>query len=286
MPPGHFYTIWGYQSAGFVPEVDFGSFRTRTLERVSDQGVRVPSEAMPVAGDVGLSQGQRRAVAILEILLCSSIPTQLSILKVMQLAGWSFGPELSLSTVVVLSLADTIVLVALMVVLTHVHRERVRDLWWGNRPRWREAALGVLLVPPTFLIVGLLMLLLMRVAPALHNVPTNPIEQLATGSPMQAVLLGIVAIVAGGIREELQRAFLLRRFERHLGGAVVGVIVLSTAFGLGHLQQGYDAAVTTGVLGALWAIVYLRRRSAIAPMVSHAGFNALEVLRVAIIAFS
>ena len=60
--------------------------------------------------------------------------------------------------------------------------------------------------------------------------------------------------------------------------------VLSTACGLGHLLQGRDAAITTGVLGAFWAIVYLRRRSSIAPMVSHAGFHALEVLRVAIIA--
>jgi len=144
--------------------------------------------------------------------------------------------------------------------------------------------LGLFLVPPAFLIVVVLMTLLMRLVPALHNVPTNPLEELATGGAKEAALLGIVAIVAGGIREELQRAFLLRRFERHLGGAAVGVIVLSTAFGLGHLMQGRDAAVTTGVLGAFWAIVYLRRRSSIAPMVSHAGFNALEVLRVAIVA--
>jgi membrane protease YdiL (CAAX protease family) len=64
---------------------------------------------------------------------------------------------------------------------------------------------------------------------------------------------------------------------------VVGVLVLSTAFGLGHFPQGWDAVIVTGLLGALWAIVYLRRRSSVAPMVSHAGFNSLEVLRVALI---
>ena len=95
-------------------------------------------------------------------------------------------------------------------------------------------------------------------------------------------MLGVIAIVAGGVREELQRAFLLQRFEQHLGGATVGVVVLSTAFGLGHLLQGWDAVIATGVLGAFWAVVYLRRRSSVAPMVSHAGFNSLEVLRVAI----
>ena len=36
------------------------------------------------------------------------------------------------------------------------------------------------------------------------------------------------------------------------------------------------------VLGALWAVIYLRRRSSIAPVVSHAGFNSLEVIRIAV----
>jgi membrane protease YdiL (CAAX protease family) len=38
----------------------------------------------------------------------------------------------------------------------------------------------------------------------------------------------------------------------------------------------------TGVLGAFWALIYLRRRSAVAPNISHSGFNSLEVLRVAV----
>ena len=99
---------------------------------------------------------------------------------------------------------------------------------------------------------------------------------------MNAAAFGVVAIVAG-VREELQRAFLLRRFERHLGGEDAGVIVLSVAFGLGHLLQGWDAAIATGALGAVWASMYLKRRSSVAPIVSHAGFNSLEVLRVAMV---
>ena len=78
----------------------------------------------------------------------------------------------------------------------------------------------------------------------------------------------------------MQRAFLLDRFERHLGPAWVGVVVLSALFGLGHLLQGWDAAITTGVLGAFWAVIYLRRRSIVAPLVSHALFNSLEIVRM------
>lgn len=92
----------------------------------------------------------------------------------------------------------------------------------------------------------------------------------------------VVVIVAGGGREELQRAFLLRRFERHLGGPVAGVLLLSAAFGAGHYVQGWDAVVATGVAGAFWAVLYLRRRSVVAPMVSHAAFDVLQVLQAAL----
>ena len=88
-----------------------------------------------------------------------------------------------------------------------------------------------------------------------------------------------VVIVAGGLREELQRAFLLHRFRTDLGSAGIGLLVTSTAFGLGHTLQGWDAAIVTGVLGATWGAIYLARRSAIAPIVSHSLFNSGELLR-------
>jgi membrane protease YdiL (CAAX protease family) len=61
------------------------------------------------------------------------------------------------------------------------------------------------------------------------------------------------------------------------------VVVLSLAFGLGHIVQGWDAVITTGSLGAFWAVLYLKRRSAVAPIVSHAGFNTAEILRVVLV---
>ena len=142
--------------------------------------------------------------------------------------------------------------------------------------------LGVSLVPSIFLLVVVILNSGAAVRAVLHNVETNPLEQMASGGMMNAAAFGARRDSAGGVREELQRAFLLRRFEHHLGGVNVGVVVMSVAFGLGHALQGWDAAVTTGVLGVVWAVMYLRRRSSIAPLVSHAGFNSLEVLRVAI----
>jgi membrane protease YdiL (CAAX protease family) len=228
--------------------------------------------------------GQRRLVALAEIFLCSSLPTQIVLQTLMVQAGWNPTNDqgaFSLPFIVTMSLADTVLLIVLMVVLTRAHGESVAGLWLGRRPVLRETLLGLAVVPIVFVLVVVLLNALRLGAPWLHNVPTNPLENLARGGPLNAAAFGLVAIFAGGVREELQRAFLLRRFEQHLGGATVGVVVLSVLFGLGHLLQGWDAAIVTGVLGAFWAVMYLRRRSSIAPLVSHAGFNSLEVFRVA-----
>jgi membrane protease YdiL (CAAX protease family) len=213
--------------------------------------------------------------------LCSSVPTQLAIGRALQLAGWSpmdDGGALRLGFITALVLLDTIALVALMVMLMRAQGERPTALWLGGRPVLRELLAGITYVPVVFLIGATLLLTMRALTPQLHNVDVNPFEALAGNSLRDAALLGLVAIVAGGVREELQRAFLLDRFERYLGPSWAGVVLLSTAFGLGHLLQGRDAAIATGAMGAFWAVVYLRRRSSLAPMVSHALFNSLEVL--------
>jgi membrane protease YdiL (CAAX protease family) len=239
-------------------------------------------------------EGRDRALAVLEILLCSSVPTQLvigALLRAVGIASTDAAGHLSLLFVMVLSLVDTTVLLVMMAWLMRLHGERPSRVWLGASPsmhlrlatyRLREAAIGLATVPLVFLAVGILLNSIRLFAPWLHNVKDNPLEQLA-GTPEQAALFSLVAILAGGLREELQRAFMLRRFERYLGGGGVGLLVTSVAFGLGHAAQGWDAVITTGTLGAFWAWMYLRRRNSVGPIVSHAGFNTLEILRVAVI---
>lgn len=230
-----------------------------------------------------LTAWQQRWLALLEVLLCSSLPTQVLIANILGTIGIAprIGDQLSLTFVFALSLTDTVVLIALMVALSRAHGDSPWLLWRGRPPLAGEILVGLMLVPVAVFIVAFLIGIIRTFVPGLHNVVENPLEALATGGAGGAAMFAVVAIVAGGIREELQRAFLLRRFERHLGGETVGVIVLSTAFGLGHALQGWDAAIATGTLGAFWAILYLRRRSSVAPIISHAGFNSIEVFRVA-----
>jgi len=226
-----------------------------------------------------------RALALIEVLLCSDYPTQIALGATFAALG--FRPQnadgLSLVYVAGISLLDTVFLTALIVFFLRVRGESPAEVFFGGKPIGAEARAGVPLLFVAFGIALVVLLGIQAVAPWLHTVARNPLQDLVK-TRGDAVVFTLVLIVAGGVREEVQRAFLLRRFERWLGGARVGLVVTSVAFGAGHFIQGADAAVATALLGAFWGAVYLRRRSIGAPMVSHAGFNLVQVLQYLTIA--
>jgi membrane protease YdiL (CAAX protease family) len=112
----------------------------------------------------------------------------------------------------------------------YAHGERPRDVLFGGQPAVREAAHGVPLILVALGIAAAVLLGVQHWAPSLHMVAQNPLEQML-GRPRDIWLFALVSIVAGGIREETQRAFLLHRFEVWLGGGTVGLVVTSVAFG-------------------------------------------------------
>jgi membrane protease YdiL (CAAX protease family) len=226
-----------------------------------------------------------RAAAALEVILCSGFPTQIIIIVILGTFGLKMrlaDGGLSSPFVFALTLLDTVLLVGLVVFFMRAHGESVTGQLLGWRPRLREALLGVVLIPASFLVVIAVLVVVQLVAPWLRNVPHNPLQDLVHDR-WDAVIFAFVVMVAGGVREEIQRGFVLRRFEQYLGGGAAGLVIFSALFGLGHLEQGYDVAFATAVLGAFWGGIYLRRRSILAPMVGHAGFNLAQVAKFLIV---
>jgi membrane protease YdiL (CAAX protease family) len=221
-----------------------------------------------------------RIIALLEVVICSDFLTQVALGGTFSIFGLRpyIQGRLSVAYVAGLSLADSILLIALVLILLYAHGERPRDVLLGRRPIVGEAVAGLPMMLIALAVAMAVLFAVQRFAPSLHTVEHNPLQELLR-SPRDAALFAFVVLVAGGVREEIQRAFLLHRFERWLGGGTTGVIVTSIVFGAGHLLQGVDAAIATGLLGAFWGVVYLRRRSCVAPMVSHAGFDLVQILQ-------
>ena len=222
-----------------------------------------------------------RLGAGLEVLLCSGLPTQLVIITVLSTFGLkvrTLDGHLNPPFIFALTLSDTALLVGLVLFFLRAHRESLPLTLFGHERTANELWMGLALVPLSFGVVVVVLLIAQLLDPALHNVPQNPFADLARMRGA-TIMFAFVVVIAGGVREEIQRGFILHRFEQYLGGGGAGLLVFSVIFGLGHLEQGRDIALATAALGVFWGTIYLRRRSVLAPMIGHAGFNLAQVVK-------
>jgi len=227
-----------------------------------------------------------RLGASIEVLLCSGFPTQLLVFGA--LTGFGMHPRttdggLSPAFMITMSLVDMVLVIGLVCLFLRAHHEPLREFLLGGRRLGHEVLLGLLLIPAAFVLVVLVLGAVLALKPELHNVTVNPFERML-GTPRDAAIFAFVVMFAGGVREEIQRGFIVRRFDQYLGGAVAGIVIYSAVFGLGHLHQGYAAAIAISCLGAAWGALYRARGSVIAPIVSHAGFNLAQLLKYVILA--
>ena len=246
-----------------------------------DESVRpLPVSALP-AEAASTRPPQPRWLALFETLLVCGVPTQAFVgICLLVFVGMSprNGDALSLPFFTTLSMVDTILVVTLIRFFLRSGGERPRDVFLGRQRPIREAVIGLALVPVVLIVVASVVLTLRTIYPWMQTVPTNPFLAFMD-TPLDAALFVVVVVLAGGVREELQRAFILHRFEQRLGGIRLGLALFTIAFGALHFEQGIDVSIAVGLLGLIWGIIYIRRRSVILPMVNHAGFNALQVFQ-------
>jgi membrane protease YdiL (CAAX protease family) len=241
---------------------------------VSDSPAAIPM--LPDGGELRLS----RSFAILQVALIWVVPTQVLVGSILAFGtGIQVlrGEQLTFEFFAMLSLLDTAVVALLIRLFLSLSGETSREVFLGPMPAFGEIVRGLLFVPVVSMVVALIVLGLRAFVPWTHNVDQNPLGEFVQ-TPIDAAIFFVVVVLAGGIREELQRAFILHRFGQRLWSMKLGLVLFSVFFGAMHVNQGYDAAIAVGTLGVFWGLLYLWRRSAVMAMVNHAGFNAVQVL--------
>jgi len=158
-------------------------------------------------------------------------------------------------------------LVSLILFFLWRNGENVERIGWSFRRAVIEAALGAALFIPFVFGAALLERGLLRLG---LSRPATPMPSFLEASGAAEFLLaaGLVAVVAV-TEETIFRGYLLLRFKTLLRSPALAVLLSSVIFSLGHGYEGSAGLVTVGVMGAVFAVIYLWRRSLVAPIVMH-----------------
>lgn len=174
-----------------------------------------------------------------------------------------------------LILEASITLILLMIVF-RLHGESWTSLGFRKEAWLQDSLLAVGLIPVLFLI-NIVISEAFRIFLPSYYTERNPLVDLIR-TPRDLMLFVFSGVYAGGIKEELQRAFIIRRFDHHLGGAKLGLILWSIVFGAGHYLQGMQGTIAAGIFGLLFGMLYLLRKSLIPPILAHGLYDTVALM--------
>jgi membrane protease YdiL (CAAX protease family) len=232
----------------------------------NEQGGPVPNSVIPdvspAAAKPTLPGGPGRLVQLTElsIFLLLIVPPMI----------FSFIPVSSGSGAFMLIAISTIVrdlaLLGLVYYLLWRNKESFARLGLHLRHVGREALLGLVLFVPMFVLASVVYNI--RASSGLQPAPTQNPFQAEAG--LAEVLVALLLVVVVAVSEEaIFRGYLMLRFNAAYLSPLASALVSASIFALGHGYEGSAGVVTVGSMGALLALIYLWRKSLIAPIVMH-----------------
>jgi membrane protease YdiL (CAAX protease family) len=158
-------------------------------------------------------------------------------------------------------------LVTLILFFLRCNREAVLRIGWTLRHAWRDFFLGVVLFVPLFFGAGWLDYFLNSIG--FTSPPQSSPSLTPTLDIMDLVLAILLVIVVAIAEETIFRGYLINRLSSVFGSTAVGLILASVIFSIGHGYEGTAGVVTVGVMGLVFGLVYLWRKSLVASMTMH-----------------
>lgn len=195
------------------------------------------------------------------------------------MALFGFSPQRILSSsgnATILLLSEATVTLLLIRLLLGLRGESPDKIGWSFSGSAKEVGIGLLVVPLLFATTFLVKIGFQVFFPSWATVH-NPLLDLVK-TDWDLTLFLVASIYAGGIKEEVQRAFVLTRFEESLGGIYIGLFLWSLFFGFGHSVQGFDNAVGAGILGFIFGLLFIWRKKLTAPIAAHMAYDVLTLL--------
>ena len=188
-------------------------------------------------------------------------------------------PSMALSFFAIKQGSPNFVLVAISVILRDLalmslilffiwrNNEPITRIGWTLKYSRKEISLGIMLFIPFALGTGLLEKGLRAIG---LSVPSTPLPSFLTARGIVEFLLALVLVVIVALAEEtIFRGYLILRFKTITSNPIGAALLSAAIFSLGHGYEGSAGVVTVGVMGVIFALIYIWRQSLVAPIVMH-----------------
>jgi len=167
-------------------------------------------------------------------------------------------------------------LVCLILFFLWRNGEPAERMGWSFEHFWTEFAIGLGLFIPLYFGAGLLEDLLHKAG---LSMPAAPMPSYMIPGDLSKLALAILLVAIVGVAEEtIFRGYLIMRFQDLNTGTPAAIVLSAFIFSLGHGYEGAAGVVTIGVMGLVFALVYLWRRSLVAPMMMHCLVDFMSIV--------
>jgi len=174
--------------------------------------------------------------------------------------------SLSFVLVAFATILRDLALVSLILFFLWRNGEPINWIGWTFKNSWKEIGLGIGLYIPFFIAAGFLERALQVAG---FSVPSTPLPSMAAEGMGELLLaIALVAVVALG-KETIFRGYLILRLKAITTSPTAAALLSATIFSLGHGYEGSAGLVTVGVMGVIFALIYMWRQSLVAPIVMH-----------------
>jgi len=172
-------------------------------------------------------------------------------------------------------------LVCLILFFLWRNGEPAERMGWNFKNFWREVAVGLSLFIPLFFGASLLENLLQKAG---FSLPLTPVPSYMTPCDMPKIVLAVCLVTVVAVAEEtIFRGYLIMRFQDLNTGAPTAIVLSAFIFAIGHGYEGTAGVITVGVMGLAFALVYLWRRSLVAPMIMHCLVDFISIVLVPVL---
>ena len=187
-------------------------------------------------------------------------------------------PGTGFMSVAILSILNDLGMVSLVLYFVWRNRETLRRIGWTLQNLAGEVGWGLVLFFPIFYSAN-------RLESALHSAGLSAPSKLpsflvATGH-FRLVLAVILVIVVAIVEETIFRGYLILRLKTATRRSWAAVLLSSVVFSIGHGYEGMAGVISVFCLGVVFAVVYLWRKSLVAPMIIHFLIDFSSIVMVA-----